>query len=55
MNKIGHPTYLSNYRESLIFPADDIECGNGPPLESNYLLDKLQHSINSVNLWCGDN
>ena len=38
MNKIGLSTYLSNYKESLIVLAADIEGGNGLPLDSNYIL-----------------
>ena len=31
MNKIYHPNFLSNDKESLIVPAADIEGGNGLP------------------------
>ena len=55
MNKIGYPTYLSNYKESLLFTASDIEVCHGPSLDSNSILDHLQRSIKAVKFWCGDN
>ena len=42
MNKIGRPTYLINEKESLIVADADIEGGIGLPLDSNYILRKLQ-------------
>ena len=48
MNKIGRPTYLSNYKEYLIFSDADIEGGHGLPLDSNYTLEKLHHFIKAV-------
>ena len=41
MNKIGHPTYLINYKESLIDETAEIEGGNGLPLDSNYCLEQF--------------
>ena len=55
MNKIGHPTYLSNAKESLIVAAADIEGGHGLTMDSNYLLELLQRVIKTVKCWHGDN
>ena len=55
MNKIFHPTYLSNNKEYLLVTAADTEGGNGPPLDSNYLSEKLQLPIKYIKLWCGNN
>ena len=55
MNKIGRPTYLSNDKEYLIVAVDENEVGHGLPLDSNHILDQLQHVIKSVKFWCGDN
>ena len=44
MNKIGHPTYLSNDKESFIIAASEIEGGHGLPLESNYFLGSFSKS-----------
>ena len=55
MNKIGHPTYLSNDKESLIVAAAEIEGGHGLPLDSNSILDQLKHLIKAVKWWCVDN
>ena len=55
MNKIVLPTYLSNEKEYLIVAAVDIERVHELPLDSNYLLEKLQRTIKTVKLWCGDN
>ena len=54
MNKIVRPTYLSNYKEYLIFSASDTEGVHGLTLDSNYLLGQLNNVIKSVKLWCGD-
>ena len=55
MNKIVQPTYLSNDKESLIVAAYDIECGHGPRLGVNYILEQLQCVIKTVKRWCVDN
>ena len=55
MNKIGHPNFLSNEKESLIVTSADIEGVHGPPLDSNSLLGELQHYVKSFQFWCGDN
>ena len=55
MNKISHPTCLSNYRDSLRVSSSEIEGGRGLPLDSNYKLGQFQHSIKSAKLLCGDN
>ena len=55
MNKIGRPTYLSNYKESLMVAAAYIEGGNCLPLDSTYILGHLKHVINSIKFWCGNN
>ena len=48
MNKICRPTYLRNDKEYFIVKSADIEGGHGSHLESNSLLDQLQHSIKAV-------
>ena len=55
MNKIDRPTYLSNNKEYLIVTDDGIEGGHFLPLDSNYILEQLQRSIEDVKFWCGDN
>ena len=49
INKIVHPTYLSNNDESLIFAAYKIEGGHGLPLDIHALLDQLQIVAKGVN------
>ena len=48
MNKSGFPNYLGNDKEYWIYSYDEIEGGHGLPLDSNYLLEQLQHVINDV-------
>ena len=55
MNKMVHPTYLGNEKESLIVAAADIEGFHGVPLGSNSILDQLQRDIKAVKFFCGDN
>ena len=55
MNNIGRPNYLSNDKDSLIVVASDIEGDHVLPLDSNYLLDQLQHVIKAVKFWCSNN
>ena len=45
MNKLVHPTYLSNAKEYLIVEAADIEGGHGLTMDSNYPLELLQRVI----------
>ena len=45
MNKLVHPTYLSNAKEYLIVEAADIEGGHGLTMDSNYPLELLQRAI----------
>ena len=39
----------------MIVTAANIEVVHDPSLDSNYILDPLQRSINAVKLLCGDN
>ena len=55
MNIIGSTAYLSNNKKYLMVAADDIEGGRVLTLESNSLLEQLQHITKAVKLWCGDN
>ena len=55
MNKIGHPTYITNYKFSLIVIADGIESVHGPPLYNSSILDQLQRSVKAIELCCVDN
>ena len=48
MNKIGHPNYLSNDKESLIFTAADIEGGHEPHLGINSIFEQLHRSIKAI-------
>ena len=55
MNKIVHPTYLSNEKKYLVVASADIEGVHGIPLDSTYILDHLQRDIKAVKFCCGDN
>ena len=48
MNKIGRLNYLSNYEESLIVAASDIEYDHGIPLDIHARLENFQSVFKSV-------
>ena len=52
MKKIGHPSYLSNDKGSLIVAAADIEGGHGLPLDSTYILDQFHIFIKVFRFLC---
>ena len=55
MKKSGFPTYLSQYKDSLMVASSEIEVAHGPPLDSQYLLDQVQRVNKAIKGHPGDN
>ena len=53
--KAGLLSYLSKYKESLLFASAEVEGGHGISLESNTLSDQLESALKPVEFWRGDN
>ena len=55
MKKSGFPTYLSQYKDSLMVASSEIEGAHGLPLDSQYLSDQLQRVNKAIKGHPGDN
>ena len=47
--RVGRPTYLNSYEESLLVSSADIEVAHGIPIDVNTLGSELQFFIQALN------